>query len=68
MWSYFNPLELLIETGAGHKYLLSIGSFFCLFEGRPSDFSDLQSPKSDPGGWVGQLTVLIEKVTKKVEF
>ena len=25
IWSYFNPLELLIETGAGHKYPLSIG-------------------------------------------
>ena len=24
MWSYFDPLELLIETGAGHKYPLSI--------------------------------------------
>ena len=68
MWSYFDPLELLIETGAGHKYPLSIGEVFFLFDGRPSDFSDLHSPKSDPGGWVGQLTFLIEKVTKKVEF
>ena len=28
MWSYFDPLELLIETGAGHKYPLSIGLVF----------------------------------------
>ena len=68
MWSYFDPLELPIQTGAGYKCMLSIGQVFCLFEGQPSDFSDLQSPKSDLGGWVGQWTVLMEKVTKKVEF
>ena len=28
MWSYLDPLALLIETGAGHKYPLSIGYVF----------------------------------------